>query len=62
MTGIEIKEKIAANNKRITELVDPHRFVLNEEISRLLEENRQLRAQCSHKFEDGKCIYCAQEE
>lgn len=62
MTNYEIRDKIKQNNERIMQLINPHRFVLNSEISELLEENRKLQAECNHTFESGKCIYCGKEE
>ena len=58
----EIREKINNNNKIIESLLTPNQFTLNNTISELLAENRKLQGLCTHKFEDGYCIYCDKEE
>lgn len=59
MRGIEIKEKIDANNKLIEQLIQPNKFTLNNTVMQLLNENRDLQDSCEHDFdEDGYCIYC----
>jgi len=62
MTPEEIREKINFNNKEIAKLLDPSVFILQPEVQELLDENNELREQCSHKFENGFCIYCGKEE
>lgn len=58
MEGKEIKRLIEFNDKRLTELLTKDRFVLNKEISKILDENAELAQKCPHKFENGQCIYC----
>jgi hypothetical protein len=58
MTNEEIRHKIDSNNKEIEEAMSTVRFTLNKRINALLEENRQLRKECNHKFVEGYCIYC----
>lgn len=60
--GLEIKNKIDTNNRLIESLLDPATFVLNNEISGLINENEKLRESCPHEFEDGLCIYCGKKE
>lgn len=62
MTNLEIKQKIDCNNELISQLVAPGVFILNKDILNLLEENRKLRAQCSHHFVDGFCEFCYESE
>ena len=62
MKGEEIREKILFNNQKIEEIFDPSIFILQEQVVKLQEENEKLRAECSHKFENGVCIYCGLEE
>ena len=62
MTPEEIKNQIDANNLMIKTLFNSSQFVLNSAISNLLKENNELQKQCTHKFENGKCIYCYLEE
>ena len=56
MNGIEIRNKIDKNNKKIQEKLD--KFVLTDEINKLMKENDNLRAICKHHFVDGICEYC----
>lgn len=62
MLGQIIRLKIDENNKTIEKLIKPNQFVLNKEISKLLEENKKLQEQCAHTYENGKCIYCDKEK
>jgi hypothetical protein len=62
MTQLEIKEKIDNNNKILESLFVPNTFTLNKEVALLLQENKELRAQCQHSYVDGHCEYCYQEE
>lgn len=62
MNQIEIKQKIDSNNKVIESLMTPNIFTLNNTVSQLLRENAELQKSCEHKFEEGYCIYCYQEE
>lgn len=58
MNNAEIRRKIDKNNEEIELYLTPNHFILNNEVSRLLMENEQLRKQCKHEFENGYCIYC----
>lgn len=60
MSGIEIYEKINANNKIIHEAL--RKFVLNEEIKKLLAENQSLKEICPHEFVNGVCKFCGTKE
>lgn len=62
MTPEEIRDKINFNNSMIEKLVDPSIFILQPEIEIYLKENDKLRKICSHKFENGFCVYCGKEE
>lgn len=62
MTPEEIRTKINFNNSMIEKLVDPSIFILQPKIEAYLKENDELRKICSHKFENGVCIYCGKEE
>ena len=56
MSGAEIRIKIDENNEKIRSMLD--NFILNTEIKKLMNANDELRAQCTHIYEDGVCIYC----
>ena len=57
--GLYIKQRIDANNALIEKNLSVNIFTLNNTVSELLEDNRQLQEKCPHKFdEDGFCIYC----
>lgn len=58
MRGLEIKKRIDMNNMLIEKLMTPNQFTLNNTVSNLLLENRELQNRCEHEFEDGYCIYC----
>lgn len=58
MNGQEIREKINENNRIIQEVMTPNVFTLNNTISELLKENRQLQSVCVHEYKDGYCIWC----
>lgn len=56
---LEIKKQIDYNNSLIETLLNPNIFTLNNTISQLISENRELQKKCAHNFdEDGYCIYC----
>lgn len=59
---LEIYEKIRENNRLIQEAMQVNIFTLNNTVSELLEENRQLQIMCQHEFEDGACKYCLKME
>ena len=56
LMGEQIRERIDANNKKIHDALN--RFVLTDEINRLMKENFDLRTLCKHEFVDGVCKYC----
>ena len=58
MTKDEIRSKVLYNDMRIKELLDPSVFILQPEVQVLMEDNEYLRSICSHKYENGVCIYC----
>lgn len=58
MTQKEIYEKINMNNNRIKDIMQPNIFTLNNTVSDLLKENRELQDQCQHEYEDDVCVWC----
>lgn len=58
MTNDQIRIKINENNKKIEAAMSTARFTLNTVVNNLLEENSELRQQCTHEFHDGFCIFC----
>ena len=60
MTGEEIRKKINFNNEKIQSLIDPSIFILQPEVQKYMEDNEYLKSICSHKYENGICIYCGQ--
>jgi len=58
MTPMEIHNKIDRNNEIIREFISPNVFTLNNAVSELLKENKELQKQCPHCFKDGYCEYC----
>lgn len=58
MTNEEIREQIKENDK-IIENVLHNQFILNPQVQAAIEENKKLRAQCTHDFSEGStCKYC----
>ena len=62
MSNKEIRKKIDENNEIIERILKPNQFTLNNTVSKLLKENRELQEKCEHYFENGYCIYCDKEE
>ena len=59
MDKMEIRRQIDANNKRISEILSPSTFILNNAVASLIAENKRLQSQCEHEWnENGFCIYC----
>ena len=58
MNNADIRREIDKNNKDIELYLIPNHFILNNEVSKLLMKNEELRKQCKHEFEHGYCIYC----
>lgn len=48
--------------EEIQEAFDPSTFVLNKKVETLTQELYTLRKKCTHKYENGKCIYCGKME
>ena len=61
-TNEQIREKINQNNSIMQSLFNPTQFTLNEHINDLMQENVRLQMMCTHKFENGVCIYCDMQE
>ena len=62
MTQLEIRKAIDLNNQLIANLLTPNQFTLNNEIARLLKENKDFQSKCQHHFVDGYCEFCDMEE
>lgn len=62
MTQIEIRRAIDLNNQLINTLLTPNQFTLNNEVARLLRENKNYQSQCQHHFVGGYCEFCDMEE
>ena len=56
MNGKEIRERIDSNNAKIRRALN--KFVLTDEINKLMKDNEELRFICKHQFENGFCKYC----
>lgn len=57
-----IKSKIEENNKQIEQLLSPNTFILNNQVSALLSENKILQNKCHHRFTNGYCDFCGKEK
>lgn len=62
MTQNEIFQLVNEKNKEIEKIMDVATFVLNSKIVELQNEISDLRKQCAHEFENGKCKYCGEKE
>ena len=62
MTQIEIRRAIDLNNELINTLLTPNQFTLNNEVARLLQENKNYQSKCQHHFVNGYCEFCDMEE
>ena len=62
MTPEQIKAQIQANNLKIRSLVQTSKGVLNYEVAKLIQQNRDLQNMCPHTFENGLCVYCDKQE
>ena len=62
MTNEQRKQLIDTNNKKIEEAMTFNVFTLNNTVSDLLKQNRELQAECPHEFVDGFCKYCYKDE
>ena len=56
MNGQEIRERIDLNNRKIQTALN--KFILTDEINRLMKENAELRFICKHEFVNGACKFC----
>ena len=56
MNGQEIRERIDSNNAKINRALK--KFVLTDEINKLMKDNEELRFICNHQFENGFCKFC----
>ena len=56
MNGNDIRQRIDENNKKIQKALN--KFVLTDEINKLMKENQELRFLCEFEFVDGVCKYC----
>ena len=56
MNGDEIRKRIDENNLKIQRALN--KFVLTDEINKLMKDNQVLRFICEHEFVDGICKYC----
>lgn len=62
MSGPEIRARIERNNKIILD-ADFTKFQLNKEVADAIEENRRLRLECEHEYDEhGNCKWCFREE
>lgn len=62
MTGPEIKAKIDDLELQIRQVINPGEFVLNQSLMDLLQQEKELRMQCPHEYENRRCIYCYKKE
>lgn len=60
MNGQEIRNRIDENNKKIHAALN--KFILNDEINKLVKQNADLRSICNHEYVNGVCKYCDMEE
>ena len=56
MNGLEIRERIDSNNKKIQAALN--KFILTDEINKLMKDNAELRFICQHEYVDGTCRFC----
>jgi len=56
MNGQEIRERIDKNNAQIQKALN--KFILTDEINKLMEDNVHLRAMCKHEYVNGACRFC----
>lgn len=62
MTNEEIRKEIDENNEQLKHCVHTGSFIFDLFAAELRTRNNKLRSLCTHKFENGKCIYCDMEE
>ena len=59
MTGEQIKLRIEELNHQIREMIMPSFYTLNNGVTILMDEIKDLQKECPHEWdEDGFCIYC----
>ena len=56
MNGQQIRARIDENNAKIRAALN--KFVLTDEINKLMQDNEELRVICRHEFVNGWCKYC----
>lgn len=61
-TGPEIRDEIAQRNEIIDTCMRVNQFVLNSAVYSVMREIMELQKECPHEFQNGKCIFCNQEE
>ena len=60
--GKSINSQINQNNDKIEKFLITNNFLLNSQVSELIEKNKQLQNQCPHSYKNGYCEYCYKEE
>ena len=59
MTGEQIKLRIEEINHQIREMIMPSFYTLNNGVTILMDEIKDLQKNCPHEWDkDGFCIYC----
>ena len=58
MTGEQIKLRIEEINHQIREMIMPSFYTLNNGVTILMDEIKDLQKNCPHEWEDGFCKYC----
>ena len=59
MTGEQIKLRIEEINHQIREMIMPSFYTLNNGVTILMNEIKDLQKECPHEWdENGFCIYC----
>ena len=56
MDGFEIRKRIDKNNAAIQRALN--KFILTDEINKLMEENAEMREHCPHEFVGSFCRFC----
>lgn len=58
MTGEQIKLRIEEINHQIREMIMPSFYTLNNGVTILMDEIKDLQKNCPHEWEGGFCKYC----
>lgn len=56
MSGLQIRQRIDENNLKIQAALN--KFILTDEINKLMKENMDLREGCHHEYVNGFCKWC----